>query len=140
MRTAPFASLLLVADPVTPTDPVAPNFVGEVAAEEASYLFGSWVLTIEEAAGLFPELMVWRRMSGFDSLIDADSEFKSTGESNGAMEDSKRKLDRSGALYHWIEIAREYLLDDINVSPDRIEETDVQYDWLSTKPTPSQGG
>ena len=70
----------------------------------------------------------------------ADSEFKSTGESNAAIEDSKRKLDRSGALYHWIEIAREYLLNDINVSPDRIEETDVQYDWLSIKPTPSQGG
>ncbi len=48
---APFASLLLVADPVAPTDPVAPNLVAEVAAEEASYLFRSGILPIEEATG-----------------------------------------------------------------------------------------
>ena len=39
MSTAPFASLLLVADPVAPTDPVAPSFVAEEAAEEVPYLF-----------------------------------------------------------------------------------------------------
>jgi hypothetical protein len=31
--------------------PVVPHLISKVATEEASYLFGSWVLTVEEPTG-----------------------------------------------------------------------------------------
>ena len=83
---------------------------------------------LEEIEALLLELTEWRRTSGFDPSSKATSDFKSTGESNAAIENLKRKLARLGAHYHWSERAREYRLDYINASPDRIEETELRND------------
>ena len=51
----------------------------------------------------------WQRESGLP--VDATSDVRSTGESNAAIEDIKRKLAQLGARLQWSESSREWRLD-----------------------------
>ena len=55
---------------------------------------------------LLERLTWWQRSSGIDP--DADSDLKSTGETNAAIESLKLKLDNLNASYYWDAAAREY--------------------------------
>jgi hypothetical protein len=69
---------------------------------------------------LLRDLTKWRVLSGIDPSTATD--VRSTGESNAAIEDIRRKLDGLGARYSWSESAQEYRLDSIDATPDNEEE------------------
>jgi hypothetical protein len=63
-------------------------------------------------AELLTRLTRWRHASGFDPTEGRSPEIRSTGESNAAIAELRRRLDELGAKYHWDEQAREYRLDE----------------------------
>jgi hypothetical protein len=76
---------------------------------------------------LLRELTTWRRAS-MPATADDPSEFKSTGESNAAIESLQQQLDRLGARYHWSEEAQEYRLDSRDPSAEHQGASDEQHD------------
>ncbi len=67
----------------------------------------SGVHQIEE---LLERLNWWQRESGLP--VEATSDILSSGESNAAIENIKRKLAQLGARIQWCESSREWRLDD----------------------------
>jgi len=61
-----------------------------------------------QVESLLGQLNHWQRLSGIDPQEDSD--ILSTGESNAAIEDLKRKLDLLGAHYYWDPKAWQYRL------------------------------
>jgi hypothetical protein len=64
----------------------------------------------DEIQALLDRLTEWQRMSGAPN--EESSRFRSTGESNAAIENLKRKLEELGARYRWSESANGYQLED----------------------------
>jgi hypothetical protein len=64
----------------------------------------------DEIQALLHRLTEWQRMSG--APMEGSSRFRSTGESNAAIENLKRKLEELGVRYRWSESANEYQLED----------------------------
>ena len=69
----------------------------------------------DELAQLLDELSEWERRYG--TRFSGDSDLRSTGESNAAIDDLKRKLNELGARYHWDGSRREYVLDSVGEPP-----------------------
>jgi hypothetical protein len=67
---------------------------------------------IEDILG---RLSAWEREYG--TRFSADPRLKSTGESNAAIAEFKRKLDELGARYHWQEPSQAYVLDSVGTPP-----------------------
>ncbi|MCM8596505.1 hypothetical protein [Accumulibacter sp.] len=63
-----------------------------------------------EALRLLGELTVWQKSSGIDP--GRPSDVRSTGESNSAIDDLKRRIEVLGACYDWFPEAAEYRLID----------------------------
>jgi hypothetical protein len=74
---------------------------------------------LDEIELLLKRLNWWQRESGLP--VHATSVVRSSGESNAAIEDIKRKLAHLGARLQWSESSREWRLDD----SDPIAQKDV---------------
>ena len=74
---------------------------------------------LHEIELLLKRLNWWQRDSGLP--VHATSDVRSTGESNAAIEDIKRKLAQLGARLQWSESSREWRLD----NSDPIAQKDV---------------
>ncbi len=64
---------------------------------------------LHEIELLLKRLNWWQRESGLP--VHATSDVRSTGESNAAIEDIKRKLAQLGARLQWSDRSREWRLD-----------------------------
>ncbi|GEM_PF-2015011 len=66
----------------------------------------------EEIQALLQELTEWRRLSGFDPEEAFPGEVRSTGESNAAILELRRRLRALGARFHWQPERQEYVLEE----------------------------
>ena len=71
--------------------------------------------TARDAQGLIQRLSEWE--SRYGVRFSREPRLKSTGESNAAIDEIKRRLDELGARYHWQDRTREYLLDTLGPPP-----------------------
>jgi hypothetical protein len=68
-----------------------------------------------EIDGLIGQLSLWERDHGV--RFSGDPRLASSGESNAAIAELKRRLDTLGARYHWHSSRREYVLDSVGDAP-----------------------
>jgi len=71
---------------------------------------------------LLAELTEWERNYGI--RYSGDPMLRSTGESNAAIEELKRRLNERGARYHWQARTRRYVLDSLGLPPGKEGEPD----------------
>ena len=69
----------------------------------------------EQIEDVLEQLSGWEREHG--TRFAGDPNLESTGESNAAIAELKRRLDELGARYHWQESSRNYVLDSFGAPP-----------------------
>lgn len=69
----------------------------------------------EQIDDMLERLSGWEREHG--TRFAGDPNLESTGESNAAIAELKRRLDELGARYHWEQSSRTYVLDSVDAPP-----------------------
>jgi hypothetical protein len=70
---------------------------------------------LDQIEDIIRRLSTWEREYG--TRFSNDPDLESTGESNAAIAELKRRLNELGARYHWQASSRGYVLDSIGTPP-----------------------